>query len=150
MIEKYDIYYYNGFYLNSDSLNRINVNVIRGDGLISLLDCCDKVYIFKDLKLIDIDINMFKSVIMSSNKYYYRLKNNILTIFPFKIYYGIMASNELCAVYDDEGIRNNKFDIALKDSLFPIIDDMNSCKTVINEYNKQMVLKKIYDGLSDV
>lgn len=147
MIEKCDLYYYDGLYLDDECLNKLNINKADGLKMITLLNSYNKVYILKNDKTIEIDNNLFRSCVKLASNYYYRISNNSIIIFPLKTYYGISNDKKLSAVYEEFNIRNVKFNEILNNNVLAMIDDIKSSENIVSEYNKQMSLKKTYNIL---
>jgi len=148
MIEKCELYCYEGIYLDNMSLDKLNIKKINGIGMLSLLQQFSKIVGVSNGDLCELDKNDFQSSLLLSNQYCYIIKKNTLIILPIVIYYGIKTDNEVSVVYKHENIRDAKFSEVLVKSILFMLDDMKDSEIIVNEINKQLRLKKSYDNLA--
>lgn len=145
MVSKCDLYCYNGLFMNKDDLSELGIIVSNGINVFSLFNDINSVIKLSNGKLNSIAKEKFYTNVSLSDNYCYMLKNKSLIILPITIYYCIEADNKIVAIYNNENIRNIKYDQVMVDKIQTIIDDMKYSESFVDMYNKQLSLKKKYD-----
>lgn len=150
MFKACEFYYYNELYLDDEALNKLEIKKTNQVGLITLLGQYVKVVgINEEGQVFQYSKNTIQSKIMNSEQeHFYSIRNNTLIIYPIKIYYGIQnVQGKIFAVYDSKRIRDIKLSEANKNSIHVILTDVQDSLEVVENYQKQMRLKKLYNNL---
>lgn len=150
MVEEYELYYYCGLYLNKEELEKLDINKATGIELLTLLhNHCNVVSLSDDGRFSSIDKNKFENSVVFNKEYCYMIRKGILILLDITIYYSIKYENKIIVVYESKEVRDAKIRNVKLDDIF-IIQDMHESVSVINEFNKQMNLKKIYNRLDNI
>ena len=149
MFKACEFYYYEELYLDNEALNKLLIKKIDQVGLITLLGKYSKVMGIHDGEVFQYSKSTIQSKILDpEQEHFYRVKNNTLIIYPIKIYYGIQNNQgKIFAVYDNKRIRDIKLSEANKNSIHVILTDVQDSSLIVESYQKQMKLKKLYNSL---
>lgn len=149
MFKKCELYYYDGLYLNEEEVKKLYIQKTDGIGLITALQKCISVYTLENGEKKHLDKKMLLNNAMKDNREFcYILKNNILVMLPIKVYYGIKNDYQVLAFWDDENIRDAMFDGVKRNGISILIADMAISSSMIDEYQKQLKLRKTYNSLN--
>ena len=150
MVEECELYYYYGLYLNKEDLEKLAINKATGMELLSLMrDYCNVVSLADEGKILCVDKNALQANVVFDKEYCYMIRKDILILPDVTIYYSIKMENRIIAVYESKEVRDAKIKNIKLDDIF-IIQDMHESISIINEFNKQMNLKKTYNTLNNI
>ena len=150
MFKACEFYYYNELYLDAEVLNKLGIEKTNQVGLITLLSNYAKIMGIND----NGDVFQYSKttiqnkILNSEQEHFYCIRNNMVIIYPIKIYYGIKNNQDkVVAVYDSKRIRNIKLNEVLINSIHVILADIQDSSEIVENYQKQMKLKKLYNNL---
>lgn len=150
MFKACEFYYYNELYLDDEVLNKLGIEKTNQVGLITLLSNYAKIMGIND----NGDVFQYSKttiqnkILNSEQEHFYCIRNNMVIIYPIKIYYGIKNNQDkVVAVYDSKRIRNIKLNEVLINSIHVILADIQDSSEIVENYQKQMKLKKLYNNL---
>lgn len=148
MFEKCELYYYDGLYLDEEAMNKINIQITNGIRLVTALQECVNVYELDNYekRILDRD-KLILNVLSSDKRFCFTVCNNDLIILPITIYYGIKSNDQLLAFWDDEKIREAKLASVKAKGIMCLISDINHSVSIVDNYKKQLQLKKAYNSL---
>lgn len=150
MFKACEFYYYNELYLDDEVLSKLKIEKTNQVGLITLLSKYSKIMGINDNgEVFQYNKNVIQSKILNSEQeHFYSIRNNAVIIYPIKIYYGIKNNQDkVVAVYDSKRIRDIKLGEVKKNSIHVILVDIQESSVIVDKYQKQMQLKKLYNNL---
>lgn len=148
MLEKCNLYYYEGLYLNEEEIRKLNIRVVDGIQLTAMLSTCAHIYELRECQKNTLDKNAFISSILKESKpICFTIKGNSLVILPMIIHYGIKTDNQLLAFWNDEKVRDAKFIEAKRNGVLDLITDINNSGPIVDEFQKQASLRKVYSSI---
>lgn len=150
MFKACEFYYYNELYLDSEALSKLEIEKTNQVGLITLLSKYNKIMGINDNgDVFQYNKTTIQSKILDSEQeHFYSIRNDTVIIYPIKVYYGIKNNQDkVVAVYDSKRIRDIKLKEVLINNIHAILDDVQESSKVIENYQKQMKLKKLYNNL---
>lgn len=149
MFEACEIYYYNGLYLDDEEMNKLHICHATGIELISMLQKYSNVFGLDDGELVDVNKDMLLNNCLTNKEgFFYTDQKGSLVLIPIKFYYGIKQGRQLLALYDNRQIRDIKLSVVSQYDVRRITDDMANSTSRIDDYNKQMKLRKVYSSLT--
>ena len=137
MISKCELYNYNGLFLDNETLEKLEIIKTTWITILTLLNNVKGAIEIIDGRIQDLNKDKFCSSISLNNDYFYMIKNNILIVLSIKVYYGIMADKQVVAIYDNQNVRDVKFNEVLIKKVYAIIDDIKNSEKVLNEFNNK-------------
>lgn len=149
MYKECELFYCDGLFLSSDEAKELNIEVADGIGLITLLQKYSNVFGMADGEVVSLDKQVLQNEALKANHMFcYIIKNNSLILPPIKIYYGIKKDNKILALWDSKRIRDIKLSDVKINNIHSIVEDMSSSNSLIEDFSKQLQLRKVYNSLT--
>lgn len=150
MFNECELYYYEGLYFNEEEINKLNIQKTDCIGLITLLQNYINVCEMNNCEMKQLNKEMLQdSALKDKKEFYFIIRDNNLIILPMKVYYGIKGGHQVLAFWDDKKIRDAKLVDVKKNGIAHIISDMASSQSLIDSYQKQIKMKKVYTYLDN-
>lgn len=143
MFEGFEIYYYNGLFIDKEMYKKYNIQKIDSVGLYSVLNKYQMILELRNDISVPIKKDVFFDSIEREKDYFFIEKGNFLLIIPLKAYYGIKNYNGIITLYDNKNIRDAKLELVRKKGLSELFDDIGDKDNLVNRYNEQEKVKKI-------
>ena len=143
MFEGFEIYYYNGLFIDKEMFKKYNIQKIDSVGLYPVLNKYQSIFELRNDISVPIKKDVFFNSIERENCYFFIESENSLLIVPLKVYYGIKNYNGIITLYDNKNIRDAKLELVRKNGLSELFDDIGNKENLVNRYNEQEKVKKI-------
>ena len=118
---------------------------------LSILGNYDTILSFKNGNIEKADkaklIKKVQDQILDDKEICYLIRDKALIVPDVLIYYGISINNNIIALYDKKSIRDAKLTFVRRYDAGKLVDDMAASNGIINAYDAQKKLQKIYNGL---
>lgn len=148
MYQKCELYAYEGLYLDEEEITKLNIQKTNSIGLVALLQNTNCVFEMNANGYFNANKEMLQVNAMKGNKEIcYIMRNGILIVLPFKILYGVKNDKQIIAFWNNEKVRDAKFLDIKRNGVSSIIFEMSSSQPIVDQYEKQLKLRKIYNNL---
>ena len=151
MFKSCELYYCDGLYIDQEMAKSLSLQKTNSIGFLSLLENYDIILSIKNGNVSKADktmlIKKIQKQLMDDGEICYLVRENSLIVPDITVYYGISDDESILALYDKKRIRDAKLSVVKCYDARNIIDDMSRSNDVLNKYNEQKRLRKIYYGL---
>lgn len=146
-----ELYYCDGLYIDQEMAQSLALQKTNNISFLSILGNYDTILSFKNGNIEKADkaklIKKVQDQILDDKEICYLIRDKALIVPDVLIYYGISINNNIIALYDKKSIRDAKLTFVKRYDAGKLVDDMADSNVIINAYDAQKKLQKIYNGL---
>lgn len=149
MFSEYELYCHDSLILDQEDIIKLNIRKTDTIGIIGLIQSCSNLLQIKNGEVVSVDkYNYLNKINNSKREICYINRGDSLILTPIVILYGIKDDDRILVLYNERNVRDAKLSsLKLENKINSIISDMGDSHSIVEEYNKQKKLRKIYDVL---